>query len=168
MPFNYNILKIGFQTLIGYSKIVSSPVYFNVQKRTATISGGVNKVITFDNARLNVGGAMNINTGIFTAPRAGVYFFLFSGIKDDTNQLMSIDLQVNGARIALAWADGRNAPMSLAATIHSTLTLNSGDQVRLTIGSGGLYDDGFNYYTSYSGWLLEENVFAAAPAAANE
>jgi hypothetical protein len=72
---------------------------------------------------------------------------------------MQIGLMVNGVRIALAWADNRNGPMNLAATIHSTLTLKANDKVTLTIGTGGLYDNVWDYYTCYSGWLLEENVF---------
>ena len=101
---------------------------------------------------------MNANTGVFTAPRTGVYFFLFSGLKDNTGTIMGVLLQVNGDRTGLAWADGANSPQKLTATVHATLTLQAGDKVTLTL-DGGLYDNFQDHYTSYSGWLLEENVF---------
>lgn len=144
----------GFQTSIGYSKAVSSPVYFNVGKTGITTTPGVIKWTT---ARTNIGNAMDTTTGIFTAPRAGVYFFLFSGIKDYQEVLMIVDLLVNGAKIARSWSD--NQPYPLTATIHSTLTLKAGDKVSMTLVTGGLYDNFADFYTCFSGWLLEENVF---------
>merc|ERR1719415_281346 len=41
------------------------------------------KYITFDGMKVNVGGAFNPDTGMFTAPVAGVYSFSFHGLTQD-------------------------------------------------------------------------------------
>ncbi len=67
-----------FQMWIGYVDVKSLPPYFNVQK---TYNFNTSHIpIPFDNEKQNVGGAMNLSSGIFSATRAGKYFFLFSGL----------------------------------------------------------------------------------------
>ncbi|EFX73812.1 hypothetical protein DAPPUDRAFT_252692 [Daphnia pulex] len=66
----------GFQTWIAFKDVKSSSVYFYVQRDTDYYQNGT---IPYDVEKLNVGGAMNLQTGIFTTPKQGKYFFSVSG-----------------------------------------------------------------------------------------
>ena len=60
-------------------------VHFFV-KRSTTNFELTNVVIPFDIERLNVEGAMNLATGVFTVPLDGIYHFEFPALKySDTN-----------------------------------------------------------------------------------
>ena len=65
MKMNVIFLFItGFETIIGYNDIKSSAIYFYVQKNRIYTVGNVS--IPFDIQQLNIGNAMNLNTGVFT------------------------------------------------------------------------------------------------------
>ena len=104
---------------------------------------------------------MNMNSGKFTAPRTGTYFFIFTGIVPShvdhpkhggrrTDFLL--EMHLNGKQIE-KWETG-------TIKIQSTLNLQAADQIWLQIVeprrqtnsvSGG---QGYNF----NGWLLDENI----------
>ena len=67
----FMVLLTGVETAVGVVDVKSSPVYFHVQ-RNSTYSLA-NTTIPFQIERLNVGGAMNISSGIFTAPTKSAF-----------------------------------------------------------------------------------------------
>ena len=106
---------------------------------------------------------MNAASGIFTAPKTGIYFFSFSGLGSSKSATFP-QLYLNGILIGSGWAD--NIGSSDGAddiptfTLQSTVQLNAGDQISLKLDSGGtgfLWDDG-NHYTHFTGWLLQEDL----------
>jgi hypothetical protein len=56
--------------------VKSAPVFFQVKRDSHLPPKNV--PITFELAWMNVGLGMNLTSGIFTAPRAGTYFFSFT------------------------------------------------------------------------------------------
>jgi len=134
--------------------VKSKSVHFTVQ-RTSSNFDLENAVIPFDIERLNVGGAMNMATGVFVAPVNGIYHFEFNGMKYVDSTAIFVFLQVNGDNIGSAYAT--NLPNYLGLSgISASLKLKSGDQVRLFKTTGTLHE--WLQYTFFTGWLVEEDL----------
>ncbi len=151
------------QTWIGYVDVKSSPVYFYVQK--SSFYNIVNTPIPFEVERLNVGGAMNLTSGTFTAPRTGTYFFSFSGtgVFENGNGLLDIGLILNGNSIGRAEGNDFSGATHEyeTASLQSTLYLQSGDQISLQIlamSNSILADSYSQHVTHFNGFLLNEDV----------
>jgi hypothetical protein len=160
------ISKIGFQTWIGYADVKSAPVHFYVLKES-----NFNRVtipIPFELVLVNKGNAMNETTGIFTAPRTGIYFFSFTGLAYfpatiQTNfevvLLLNGDLIVSGVVSDATTNDFSRSPL----TVQSTLNLKSGDQIWMQIYSfsPNAYLEGINFHSYFTGFMLEEDIVAS-------
>ena len=147
----------GMETAVGVVDVKSSPVYFHVQRNsTYTLNG---TTIPFQIERMNVGGGMNITSGIFTAPKSGIYFFAFIAIKDWlVDVVLDVDLYHNSNRITRAFGNSAaNGHFTVALT--STLSMNSGDQISLQLVRGPMYDS-WAYHTNFNGMLLQEEMFS--------
>ena len=131
------------------------PVHFYVQRNR--VFSQLNAIITFEVERLNVGGAMKINTGVFTAPRSGTYHFSFAFMKDEQATSLAIYIRKNGARIGGALVHN-NPTVKHQSSLSVPLQLKSGDTVDMfQMGNGNIYDDN-SHYTHFTGWLMEEDL----------
>ena len=151
-----------FQKRMGYVDVKLSPVYFYVQKWK-----GFNTAktpIPFDVEILNVGGAMNLTSGKFTAPRDGFFSFSFTGSayipKSSSYVYLHVLMYLNGKVIGKGWADeAGTAYQNETFSFQSTLEVKKGDEIWLEIDDmstgASLYGD---RYTHFSGSLLEENM----------
>ena len=130
----------------------STPVYFHVQRNSTLFSPNQNVTIPFDREVTNVGNAMNLTNGIFTAPKSGTYFFVFSGVKSDGNQLF-VSLMLNGYLVASTTANDFGS-----LSIVSTLKLETDDEVSLTLTGYSLFENRDLRYTQFIGILLQEEL----------
>ena len=97
---------------------------------------------------------MNINTGVFTAPRTGAYHFSFSFMKDEQAKAIVIFIRKNGVNIGAAHTYAL-PNFKLHSSISATLKLKSGDTVDLfQMLDGNMYSP----YTHFTGWLIEEDI----------
>jgi len=114
--------------------------------------------MTFEMERLNVGGGMNFKSGIFTVPVSGTYHFEFSGLKSDDNVSLAVSLEVNGKNVHYAFIGNSTKPIFMPISLSSSLHLKVGDKVNLFKGGNGHLRDNQNYFTHFSGWLVEEDL----------
>lgn len=155
---------------MGYTGLKTVPVYFYVLRQSA--HNIRHSPIPFDVERLNLGGGMSPETGLFTAPASGVYFFTFAGLRHPSSptakvalRLISSSNQDDGMKDLIAWSQeapnsnsGRSSNKNgyAALALQSTLRLSSGDQVALFLLAGTLADSELEHYTHFSGMLLHE------------
>ena len=158
----------GFQTWIGQVDVKSSPVHFYVQKNANFYTQFV--PIPFEKEILNVGGAMNLTSGKFTAPRDGIYSFSFTGrgeFPDSSSTVyLYVHMYLNGTGNEIGRGGAHEEGTCCKGTWHqietfsfqSTINLQKGDQIWLQISNiaPSAYLTG-NYFTQFSGYLLEEN-----------
>jgi len=125
-----------------------------VQRESSFGSPGVTP---FQSASLNEGGAMNVTSGVFTTPVAGIYHFEFSGLKSPSSTYLHVNLQVNGASVATADTNpgvtGANDSVSLTASLR----LKANDTVNLHNWKNGVLFDNGGHLNNFAGWLVEED-----------
>ena len=135
--------------------VKSSPVHFFVQRNITY--GRENSVVPFELERLNVGEAMDINTGTFVAPQSGTYFFSFAFMKDEQAKNVTIYIRKNCVNIGAAHTHAL-PNTKIQSSLQATLKLKSGDSVDLfQMQNGNIYDDA-SHYTHFTGWLIEEDI----------
>ena len=135
--------------MIGRNDIKLASSYFFVQRNSNY--GILNSIIPFQIERLNVGKAMNLATGTFTAPSPGRYFFSLSGIAN--LNMTRVQLQLNDVTIGTAWGEMASNTFSL----QSTLSLKKGDRITLVLANGGVSDTASSQQTHFTGMLIEED-----------
>lgn len=99
----------------------------------------------------NIGGAYDSNTGVFTAPIKGAYYFRFYG-HSHGGTTMAVSLLKNGTTQCSmhAWKPVSNGNASNGVV----LTLEIGDQISTQLWANTwVYDDPASY-TSFSGFLI--------------
>ncbi|XP_057373281.1 uncharacterized protein LOC130694148 isoform X2 [Daphnia carinata] len=176
--FDKRYVEQEFQKRIGYQDIKTKPTYFYVQKDKNFSERNV--PLPFELTIVNIGGAMDLPSGVFTAPVNGIYFFSFAGLAQfpmltgpdpvPVQRELGANLHKNGERIAisqvnigyLVYPDNRSP-----ITLQSTVSLRAGDkvwiQIYIGISGGFLYDErqaevDQGSHTHFNGWRLEEEI----------
>ena len=151
--------ETGSQNWIGIEDIKSSPIFFMVEN--TTVFDVINTPIPFQAARLNIGNAMDISTGIFTAPRKGIYFFLFTGVarwKNSGSLEVRVGLKKNSNFIAFGYMNSLSNDAWETFALHSILNLEAGDSVwaEADVMINAYIPSGIE--NQFSGWLLREDI----------
>ena len=127
-----SLYDLAIEKRLGYLNMNASAsfgVYFYVQ-RHGEMPTVKNCVFRFNKERLNIGRAMDISTGVFAAPKTGIYHFSFTIMKEGFSlDVMLIYFRVNGIKIGVSSIG--HTVSGAPATLHPTLKLKTSDRVDL-------------------------------------
>merc|ERR1711988_1303757 len=130
-------------------------VYFNAYKSKA-YDGGGEENLTFNGTYCNVGGGLDIDTGIFTCPTGGTYLFMFH-IATHDNKKALLSIRKNGEEIASIFDQNHkdNHKNSMAGQ-NIIMDCVKGDEIVVYAYTGTwLADFPMNHYTHWVGLLLK-------------
>jgi hypothetical protein len=170
-------LFTDLQKWIGYVDVKSAPVHFYVQKNLVGWFSTQNTPLPFELARVNEGNAMDLTSGIFTAPRPGIYFFSFVGLAllntintNSGNAGFNCYLYLNGMEFGSNFVVENRGPVYQFSplTLQSTLNLEKGDRVWVQISyfpstyiGVDIRSHHQDRYTHFTGFMLEEEIVAS-------
>jgi len=142
----------------AYLKTLASKtlgVSFNAY-RTKAYDGGGEENLTFQGTYTNIGGGLDIDTGIFTCPVGGTYIFQFH-IATHDNKKALLSIRKNGEEIASIFDQNHkdNHKNSMAGQ-SIILDVKKGDEIVVYAYTGTwLADFPMNHYTHWVGLLLK-------------
>ncbi|XP_041851782.1 cerebellin-1-like [Melanotaenia boesemani] len=114
------------------------------------------RVIIYKHVLLNLGGGYNVQTGVFTVPRSGVYSLAVSiygpGLSGRT-QPTCADLQVNGKTVAGLF-EKTGLDNEDSNTVVVAVQLKAGDIVTVSLPDGCIVCDDTNHFNTFTGFLL--------------
>lgn len=133
----------------------SSEIVAFTAKVTQWMTSQNGQTFVFPYIITNVGGGYNGNTGVFTAPRDGVYVF-FCKISASINDYdMLFDFTLNGSTKTQNLVYGRSANPYRTSSNSIVLQLRHADRVWIKMSEGGKhYNYGAGGDQTFSGYLL--------------
>jgi len=143
--------------LIGHADVKTSSVHFYAQKNSPYSTSL--STIPYQIEKLNVGKAMDILTGVFTAPVSGTYHFEFHGVKEISPDPLEIFLQVDGSSVGAAVSTNEaNFDNLFTLSLSASLQLTAGQRVNMYKGRDGVLKDDDRHSTHFTGFLVEEDL----------
>ncbi len=108
--------------------------------------------VTYEGSKLSIGGGMSTSTGIFTAPKAGVYLFNFHTSKGSHD--LKAWIVLNGSSKTGMWSgtDKNHWVINQAMSVVLSLKVNDKVNVNIEVGSTACCAG----WTTFSGALLRE------------
>nr|XP_022290425.1 cerebellin-1-like [Crassostrea virginica] len=142
--FRLNMSKSKSSEIVAFTAIV---------KQEMTSQSG--QTLVFPHIITNVGGGYNGNTGVFTAPRDGVYVFFCKITGRDNSIDMRFEFILNSSERTHSLVYGRSAIPYRTSSNSIVLQLTHGDRVWIKMYRGGKhFATGAGGDQSFSGYLL--------------
>jgi hypothetical protein len=112
---------------------------------------GINDVVKFDDVRINRGQGYNPSTGVFTAPRKGLYHI--SCLILGYGNIINYQLSKNDAVYTKGYSDkGRHT----SSTISSLVEMKKGDRVFIKHNVSGSQQIHGVHFSTFSGFFWQE------------
>ena len=128
----------------------------DLDRRNKAYDGGGEEHLTFHGTYCNVGGGLDIDTGIFTCPVGGIYLFQFH-IATHDNKKALLSIRLNGEEVASVFDQNHkdNHKNSMAGQ-NIIMDVKRGDEIVVYAYTGTwLADFPMNHYTHWVGLLLK-------------
>ena len=128
------------------------PAFFASLVKTHYTLAGTNDVVKFEDVRVNRGQGYNPSTGVFTAPRKGLYH-ISCLILGDSGHVVHYQLNKNDTRYTAGYS---TKGVHASSTISSIVEMKKGDRVFIkhtTSASEQIYGA---HYSTFSGYFLQE------------
>lgn len=111
-------------------------------------------IIKYKHVFINLGDGYNVETGIFTVPRSGVYSLSITVYSSARVTLSNcVTLQVNGENVAEA-IERSGQDLEDSTSVVVAVQLNAGDQLSVRLLQGCSLSDDINHYNTFTGFLL--------------
>ncbi|KAL7879375.1 hypothetical protein SRHO_G00016290 [Serrasalmus rhombeus] len=151
-------LEIITKTITDQPKVAFSATLSNLQEGFKFLGPFQNTVtLVYENAFTNIGYAYDPQTGIFTAPLGGVYYFsfsLFHPVGPGSQAKTGASLVKNGVLVVAATDNAPGADSEDTSGNSASIRLEKGDQVYVQLWEmNRVYTDG-NKRNTFSGHLL--------------
>lgn len=114
-----------------------------------------NEVVKFDKVWTNIGNGYDSSSGVFTAPRGGVYQFSCSAMTA-SNKTLRLHLMKNDQRTVGLYPGQSGHNMG---TLSMVLQLKKGDRVYMkhpTSGENSLYSESGSNFSMFSGYFISQ------------
>lgn len=109
--------------------------------------------LKFSRVLSNIGQAYNTQTGVFTAPVRGAYYFRFTGFISQRNKWLGVNLFHNDKRVC--WNSDYNSDAGYTILSNGfVLELEKGDIVYLVLPANHVVFDNIHNSTVFSGFLI--------------
>jgi hypothetical protein len=128
------------------------PAFFASLVKDPYTLTGINDVVKFEDVRVNRGQGYNPSTGVFTAPRKGLYH-VSCLILGDSGHVVHYQLNKNDARYTAGYsAKGTHE----SSTISSIVEMKKGDRVFIKHNASGSEKINGVHYSTFCGYFLQE------------
>jgi hypothetical protein len=113
---------------------------------------GINSVVKFEDVRGNRGQGYNPSTGVFTAPRKGLYHIACL-ILGNNGHVVNYQLNKNDALYTAGYA---TKGVHTSSTISSLVEMKKGEHVFIKHSTSGSEQINGSHYSMFSGYFLQE------------
>jgi hypothetical protein len=122
-------LHAALQKWIGYADVKSAPTHFFATRNSSFST--TSTPIPFELERVNEEDAMNLTSGVFTAPRPGIYFFSFTAVAEfsifnsRSSVWVGVGLYLNEGQIVVNHVneantvDNQSSPLTIQSTLNN-------------------------------------------------
>jgi hypothetical protein len=139
----------------GYLTVPATPAFAAKQLSNPSISGYVTTVpanLLFSSVSINNRSCYNSANGRFTAPVAGLYYFAWSILVDDSatvNAITSVSLYLNGTNTVYTAYNQNSGSVYIQISQSCVVSLNANDYVNCYVNSGFVHAGSETAFTGY-------------------